>query len=70
MAKSARDGLEYAIKFFVSQEAFKAECDLYGSGTNCLNPLSQFLPRVREPDLLGTILILQIDLSWPEIDCS
>ena len=61
MAKSARDGLEYAIKFFVSQEAFQAESDLYGSGTACINPLSQFLPRVRVLDLLEGLFASRMD---------
>jgi hypothetical protein len=47
MAKSQHDGLEYAIKFFVSRAAFNAELGMYdrGGGTQASN-LAQFLPKV------------------------
>lgn len=46
MAKSTRDGLEYAIKFFVSQAAFHAESELHSCATSDFNPLVKFLPKV------------------------
>jgi hypothetical protein len=47
MAKSQHDDLEYAIKFFMSKEAFNAELDMYESGRGTQNGcLAQFLPKV------------------------
>jgi hypothetical protein len=46
MARSRLSGHEYAIKFFLCPEAFKAESALYQDG--CSNPLCQFLPLVRD----------------------
>ena len=43
-AKDRRNGLEYAIKFFLSYSAFTDEASLY---TDRGNPLGQFLPEVR-----------------------
>jgi hypothetical protein len=48
MAKSQYDGLEYAIKFFVSTDAFVAELAMYDSrGDTQGSSLAQFLPKVR-----------------------
>lgn len=48
MAKSRHNRLEYAIKFYLSQAAFEAEVELYGTrGGAPASPLAQFLPLVR-----------------------
>jgi hypothetical protein len=48
MAKSKYDNLEYAIKFFVSRDAFEAELAMYDcGGGNQASGLAQFLPKVR-----------------------
>jgi hypothetical protein len=48
MAKSQHNGLEYAIKFFVSRAAFNAELSLYDHGGDTQGSgLAQFLPEVR-----------------------
>jgi hypothetical protein len=52
MAKSQYDGLEYAIKFFISRVAFNAELAMYDSrGDTQGSSLAQFLPKVcsRQP---------------------
>lgn len=47
MAKSESSGIVYAIKFFVSQEAFEAESKLYSAGSGPeAHGLAQFLPLV------------------------
>jgi hypothetical protein len=47
MARSQRDGLEYAIKFFVSRAAFETELEMYGKGgATQASHLAQFLPQV------------------------
>jgi hypothetical protein len=47
MAKSQHDGLEYAIKFFISRAAFIAELAMYGCrGDTQGSSLAQFLPKV------------------------
>jgi hypothetical protein len=48
MAKSQYDGLEYAIKFFISRAAFNAELAMYDSrGDTQGSSLAQFLPKVK-----------------------
>jgi hypothetical protein len=48
MAKSQYDGLEYAMKFFISKAAFVAELAMYDSGGDTQgSSLAQFLPKVR-----------------------
>jgi hypothetical protein len=48
MAKSQYDGLEYAIKFFISRAAFLAELAMYDcQGETQGSSLAQFLPKVR-----------------------
>jgi hypothetical protein len=48
MARHVHNRLEYAIKFFVSREAFDVEHALYLQGTDPqASGLSQFLPEVR-----------------------
>jgi hypothetical protein len=48
MAKSQYDGLEYAIKFFVSRATFNAELAMYDSrGDAQGSSLAQFLPKVQ-----------------------
>jgi hypothetical protein len=48
MAKSQYDGLEYAIKFFVSRATFNAELAMYDSkGDTQGRSLAQFLPKVQ-----------------------
>jgi hypothetical protein len=50
MAKSQYDGLEYAIKFFISRAAFNAELPMYDSrGDTQGSSLAQFLPKVSFP---------------------
>jgi hypothetical protein len=47
MARSVRNGVEYAIKFFVSRDAFNVEHALYVHGTGpAATGLAQFLPLV------------------------
>lgn len=47
MARGKNDRLDYAIKFFVSQDAFESELAMYGQGSGApAGVLSQFLPRV------------------------
>jgi hypothetical protein len=47
MAKSVHNGLDYAIKFFVSREAFNVEHALYLKGMgHAATGLAQFLPEV------------------------
>ena len=47
MAKGRHDGVEYAIKFYVSRSAFKAEMGLYSQRTSKhASGLGQFLPQV------------------------
>jgi hypothetical protein len=47
MAKGKHDGLEYAIKFFVSRAAFVVEKELYERGSGAYTDgLAQFLPQV------------------------
>jgi hypothetical protein len=47
MAKSQYDGLEYAIKFFISRAAFIAELAMYDcKGCTKSSSLAQFLPKV------------------------
>ena len=48
MARSKYDAMEYAIKFYVSHAAFKAESALYSQRTTAqVTELAQFLPQVR-----------------------
>jgi hypothetical protein len=48
MAKSQYDGLEYAIKFFISGAAYVAELAMYDCrGDTQGSSLAQFLPKVR-----------------------
>jgi hypothetical protein len=49
MARSRVNGLEYAIKFFISKGAFEAERDLY---TNPGKPFGPFLPQARCPSYI------------------
>jgi hypothetical protein len=52
MAKSQYDGLEYAIKFFISRVAFNAELAMYDSkGDTQGSSLAQFLPKVHSLQL-------------------
>jgi hypothetical protein len=52
MAKSQYDGLEYAIKFFVSRATFNAELAMYDSrGDTQGSSLAQFLPKVQSLQL-------------------
>ena len=47
MARGRHDGVEYAIKFYVSHSAFKAEMGLYFQRTSRnATGLAQFLPQV------------------------
>ena len=47
MARSKYDGLEYAIKFYVSRAAFEAEKSLYSERAAAqATGLAQFLPQV------------------------
>ena len=47
MARGRHDGVEYAIKFYVSRSAFKAEMGLYSQRTSRnATGLAQFLPQV------------------------
>lgn len=47
MARGVRDGLEYAIKFFVTRAAFGVEKAMYARGSGAqANELAQFLPQV------------------------
>ena len=47
MARSKHNGLEYAIKFYVSRSAFTAEFGLYSQRTSQKAAgLAQFLPEV------------------------
>ena len=47
MARSRVNGLEYAIKFFVSRAAFQAEHAMYRPGGNTqASGLAKFLPQV------------------------
>ena len=48
MARGKHDGVEYAIKFYVSRAAFEAESELYSQRTTSqVTGLAQFLPKVR-----------------------
>jgi hypothetical protein len=50
MVRSIHNGLEYAIKFFVSRDAFNVEHALYEQGTGpTATGLAQFLPEVCHP---------------------
>ena len=44
MARNRLNGLDYAIKFFISNAAFESEKELYNDETS---PLGKFLPQVR-----------------------
>ena len=47
MARSRLNGLEYAIKFFVSRAAFNAEHAMYRAGSDTqASGLAKFLPQV------------------------
>ena len=47
MARGKNDGVEYAIKFYVSRAAFEAERGLYSQRTSTqATGLAQFLPKV------------------------
>ena len=47
MARGRHDGVEYAIKFYVSRAAFEAEKGLYSQRTSRnATGLAQFLPQV------------------------
>ena len=47
MARSKYDGLEYAIKFYVSRAAFEAESGLYSErAASQVTGLARFLPQV------------------------
>lgn len=43
MARNRVNGLDYAIKFFISNSAFESEKELYNDETS---PLGKFLPQV------------------------
>jgi hypothetical protein len=47
MAKAKYDRREYAIKFFVSNQAFESEKALYSCDGAHASALAQFLPNVR-----------------------
>ena len=48
MARSTINGLDYAIKFFVSRTAFDVEQQMYGQGMGApAGGLAQFLPQAR-----------------------
>jgi hypothetical protein len=47
MAKGKHDRQEYAIKFFLTQNGFDAEHEMYRSGSDAqVSDLAQFLPKV------------------------
>ena len=60
MARGRYDGVEYAIKFYVSRAAFEAERGLYSQRTSQkATGLAQFLPQVfLDLSWLGSTLIL------------
>jgi hypothetical protein len=62
MAKSQVTGMEYAIKFFISQSAFAAEQALY---LDANNPLTKFLPQVCSP-CLGHAWSPCLGHAWPQ----
>ena len=46
------NGLEYALKFFISQNAFENEAAQY---TDALSPLRQFVPKVRLQGIVSNV---------------
>lgn len=48
MARSTKDGIEYAIKFYVSISGYNSEAEMYGQRVGVqVSGLAQFLPKVR-----------------------
>lgn len=52
MARNRSNGMEFAIKFYISKTAFDSEVSLYKDDT-C--PLGKYLPQVRTQSSLATL---------------